>query len=185
MTKLSPAERERQILNLITTRGSASIEELAQACSVSTMTIHRDLQRLEKMGRIQKRHGGAIVAESIVSHSACAMCGKTSSGKQTFIIHFKQGDPKHACCAHCGLMLLSASQDVWQAMTMDFLHGHMISAGQAIYLIDSDINVCCVPTILTFGSQTEAERFQSGFGGTLATMEQAIHSLLGIHPQER
>jgi DeoR/GlpR family transcriptional regulator of sugar metabolism len=185
MTKLSPAERERQILNLITSRGSASIEELAQACSVSTMTIHRDLQRLEKMGRIQKRHGGAIVAESIVSHSACAMCGKTSSGKQTFIIHFKQGDPKHACCAHCGLMLLSASQDVWQAMTMDFLHGHMISAGQAIYLIGCDLNVCCVPTILTFGAQTEAERFQSGFGGTLANMEEAIHSLLGAHPKER
>lgn len=56
---------------------------------------------------------------------------------------------------------------------MDFLHGHMISANQAIYLLGSDLNICCVPTILTFGSRLEAERFQKGFGGTLATMEEA------------
>lgn len=178
MTKLSPAERERQILDLLTTRGSASIEELARTCSVSTMTIHRDLQRLEKMGRIQKRHGGAILAETPLSSNACAMCGKIPSGKQTFIIHLASGEQKHTCCAHCGLMLLTTSQEVWQSMAMDFLHGHMVSAGQAIYLIGSDLTVCCVPTILTFGSPSEAERFQQGFGGRIATMQEAARSLL-------
>ena len=63
-------------------------------------------------------------------------------------------------------------------MTMDFLYGHMISANQAIYLIDCDLKVCCVPTILTFGSQQEAERFQIGFGGKLASMDEAIQFLL-------
>lgn len=174
MTKLPPAERERQILDILQARGSASIEELAQACSVSTMTIHRDLQRLENMGRIQKRHGGAILADHKTSETTCAMCGKVTSGKQTFIIHLAGGGQKNACCAHCGLMLFNASKDAWQAMTMDFLHGHIISAHQAIYLLNPDINICCVPTILTFGSRLEAERFQKGFGGTLAGMEEAI-----------
>lgn len=184
MTKLSPAKRERQILDLMTAKGSASIEELAQACSVSTMTIHRDLARLESMGRIQKRHGSAILAENPLSRSACAMCGKTSSGNQTFIIHLANGEQRHTCCPHCGLMLLSASQDAWQSMTIDFLHGHMISAGQATYLLASDLTVCCVPTILTFGSRPEAERFQKGFGGIIATMQEAMRSLQETYPKE-
>lgn len=181
MTKHTPAEREKEIMDILHARGSASIEELAQACSVSTMTIHRDLQRLEAMGYLQKRHGGAILPDDKTSQSVCAMCGKATSGKQTFLVHLADGEQKTACCAHCGLMLLHTTKDTWQALTMDFLHGHMISANQAIYLLGSDLNICCVPTILTFGSRLEAERFQKGFGGTLATMEEAILSLLGAH----
>lgn len=181
MTKLPPTERETYILDILHAKGSASIEELAQACSVSTMTIHRDLQRLERTGHIQKRHGGAVLADRKTGSVPCAMCGKVTTGKQTFLVHLADGGQKTACCAHCGLMLLNAEKDVWQAMTMDFLHGHMISAQQAIYLLGSDLNVCCVPTILTFGSRAEAERFQKGFGGTLATLEEATLSLLGAH----
>ena len=65
-------------------------------------------------------------------------------------------------------------------MTMDYLHGHMISANQAIYLIGCDLIVCCIPTILTFGSRQEAERFKTGFGGTLASMDDAIQHLMGM-----
>ncbi len=64
-------------------------------------------------------------------------------------------------------------------MTTDFLHSHMISANQAIYLIGSDLNVCCVPSILTFGSRQEAERFRTGFGGRITDLEGAIVFLLG------
>lgn len=64
-------------------------------------------------------------------------------------------------------------------MTTDFLHGHMISANQAFYLIGSDLNICCVPSILSFGSKQEAEKFQTGFGGKLAGMDEAIQFLLG------
>lgn len=174
MSKTHPAEREKQILNILQAKGSASIEELAQACSVSTMTIHRDLQRLERMGYLQKRHGGAALADYKTAPTTCAMCGKAASGKQTFLVHLAGGEQKTACCAHCGLMLLHTSKDAWQALTMDFLHGHMISAHQAIYLLGSDLNVCCVPTVLAFGSRLEAERFQKGFGGTLASMAEAL-----------
>jgi hypothetical protein len=76
-------------------------------------------------------------------------------------------------------MLLSASQGVWQSMTMDFLHGHMISASQAIFLMNSELTVCCVPSVLSFGSRAEAEKFQTGFGGQLSNMEEAIRFLRG------
>jgi DeoR/GlpR family transcriptional regulator of sugar metabolism len=182
--KLSPAERERKILDRITQTGTASVQELAEALSVSTMTIHRDLNRLEAMGHIRKRHGGALLARDEAAGSACAMCGKSTLGRKVFILSLANGENKTACCAHCGLMLMAVTKNVWQTLTMDFLHGHMISAQQAVYLIGCDLNVCCVPTVLTFGSQTEAERFRLGFGGRLASMEEAAQSLLGAHQRE-
>lgn len=171
--------RETRILDLLKKKGSASIDELAEACSVSRMTIHRDLNRLEELGRIRKRHGSASLAGMETEENSCAMCGKSTVRKKVFIIYLAGGEQQSTCCAHCGLMLLSVTKGAWQSMTMDFLHGHMISANQAIYLIDCDLIVCCVPTILTFGSSPEAERFQRGFGGKLASMDKAIQFLLG------
>lgn len=182
--KTSPVARERQILELLRDKGSASIQELAETLSVSTMTIHRDLGRLENMGRIKKQHGSASIAEEAPGDDLCAMCGKSNQGKKVFIIHLANGEQKHTCCAHCGLMLLTVTKGAWQSLTMDFLHGHMVSANQAIYLIGCDLTVCCVPTILTFGSRTEAERFQAGFGGKLASMDETIHYLMGTHHEE-
>jgi len=180
MTKTSTMDREKKILELIKKKGSVSIQELAGALSVSTMTVHRDLNRLEEMGHIRKRHGSASLAVDEFGEDSCAMCGKPTQGKQVFIIYLADGGQKTTCCAHCGLMLLTVTKGAWQSLAMDFLHGHMISANQAIYLIGSDLTVCCIPSILTFGSRQEAERFQAGFGGELASMDDAIQHLMGM-----
>ena len=173
-------EREKLILERLKKKGNVSVQELAEALSVSTMTIHRDLNQLEEKGQIRKRHGGAslVLNENDQVQSPCAMCGKSTVGRKVFIIYLSKGEQRSACCAHCGLMLLTVTKGAWQSMTMDFLHGHMISANQAIYLIGCDLNVCCVPTILTFGSHEEAVRFQSGFGGKITSMDEAIQFLL-------
>ena len=60
------------------------------------------------------------------------------------------------------------------SLTADFLHNHMVSAPQAVYVIQSELTVCCAPSVLSFSSRQEAEKFQSGFGGKLATMEDAV-----------
>jgi len=174
------SDREKQILELVKKKGNASIQELADTLSVSVMTIHRDLNKLEEKGQVRKRYGSASVAGDELGEGACAMCGKSTHGKKIFIIYLSNGEQKTTCCAHCGLMLLTVTKGTWQSMTMDYLHGHMISANQAIYLIGCDLNVCCVPTILTFGSRQEAEKFQSGFGGVLASMDDAIQHLMGM-----
>jgi len=162
-------------------QGTTSIQELADHLGVSVMTVHRDLNRLAGTGHIHKRHGSvALASESAeVVKNPCAMCGKSVIGQKAFIVHLANGEQRNACCAHCGLMLYTQTKDAWQAMTTDFLHNHMISANQAIYLIECDLNVCCVPSVLSFGSKLEAEKFQTGFGGKLATMEKAIQYLLG------
>jgi len=175
----SLTDREKQILELLKKQNSASIQELAEAFSVSTMTIHRDLNRLEEAGHVQKKHGGASLAEDEFEENSCAMCGKATLGKKVFIIYLSDEEQRNTCCAHCGLLLQTVVKNFWQSMTTDFLHGHMISANQAFYLIGSDLNICCVPSILSFGSKQEAEKFQTGFGGKLAGMDEAIQFLLG------
>ena len=71
-------------------------------------------------------------------------------------------------------------EGVLQSMTADFLHGHMISATQAYFVVQSALNICCVPSILSFGSKQEAESFTKGFGGKVANLKEAIHFLKTI-----
>jgi nitrous oxide reductase accessory protein NosL len=56
----------------------------------------------------------------------------------------------------------------------------MISAGQAYYLVGSEVSVCCVPSILAFGTSTDAEKFQKGFGGQVLSMNDTVHYLHGM-----
>ena len=178
MTNTSPSDRDKKILAYLEENGSASIQELADALSVSTMTIHRDLNRLSEAGQVHKMHGSAKLADNESDNDySCAMCGKSILGKKVFIIHLANGEQKNTCCAHCGLMLLAVTKDAWQSMTMDFLHGHMVSANQAFYVLGSDLKTCCVPSIFSFGSKEEAEKFQKGFGGRLLNMDEAIQSM--------
>jgi DNA-binding CsgD family transcriptional regulator len=179
MTKTSLSDREKKILERLKKSGSASIQELADAFSVSAMTIHRDLNNLASFGYVEKQHGSVLLASAskLPVDNPCAMCGKTTGGHKTFIVHLANGEQRQTCCAHCGLMLHAMNKNVSYSMAADFLHNHMISANQAIYLIGADINICCIPSILTFGSRQEAERFQSGFGGKLYEMNESIRIL--------
>ncbi len=177
MKRISPAEREQQILDMLARHGSVSVTELAERFAVSQMTIHRDLQRLEHRGYLHKRRGGAMRIGAEMSGPACAICGKQVTENQRFLIHLENGDSKNACCAHCGLMLLSMEKSIHLALAMDFLYCYRINADQAFYLLEPEIHLCCIPTILTFGSRHEAERFQRGFGGRLVTIQEASQYL--------
>ena len=171
------ANRERKILEILKAQGSASIQELAGALEVSSMTVHRDLNRMAEAGRVQKTHGGASLVAESAARGGCAMCGKAIHERTVFLFSLPNGEQRRACCAHCGLMLQQQTPNAGQAMTADFLHGHIVSAGQAVFLLESELTVCCVPSVLSFGSHAEAERFQKGFGGRLATLKETMHFL--------
>ena len=57
-----PAERRKQILNLLEKRHYMSVEELAKTLYVSLPTIRRDLNDLEAEGAVSRTHGGASYA---------------------------------------------------------------------------------------------------------------------------
>ncbi len=54
------AERYEKIVGLVNERGSIRVSELSELCRVTEETIRRDLDRLERAGRLRRSHGGAV-----------------------------------------------------------------------------------------------------------------------------
>lgn len=65
MSTMSHSARHHQILDLLQTAGECSIDDLAKKFDVSGMTVRRDLQIMEKQGRIIRTHGGALLAPGV------------------------------------------------------------------------------------------------------------------------
>jgi len=53
-------ERRNQLLEMIRTRGFASLPELAESLQVSESTVRRDLDHLEEVGTAKRTHGGVF-----------------------------------------------------------------------------------------------------------------------------
>ena len=68
-----PSERQRYIRQLALERGILRISDLANRFGVSEMTIRRDLEALEGAGHIERRFGGAVVAEQAASETSYAI----------------------------------------------------------------------------------------------------------------
>lgn len=61
---LLPAERQNEILNLLTGHNVVTIPELAQKLNISDITIRRDLASLAKAGLLKRVRGGAMSISS-------------------------------------------------------------------------------------------------------------------------
>jgi len=59
---LAPQRRQR-LLDIVSARRSARLEDLSLALGVSTATIRRDLDELAAQGLLHRVHGGAVVTE--------------------------------------------------------------------------------------------------------------------------
>lgn len=60
-----PIERHEAILSVVGEKGIATINELIELLDVSHMTIRRDLQKLEKQGKVITVSGGVKAAERL------------------------------------------------------------------------------------------------------------------------
>lgn len=171
-----PDARRELILDWVQTHKRASIESLAAHFGVSTMTIHRDVAELVKLGQVQKVHGGvALVERQAVAQTEgrCEMCAAPAQ-RMPFTIKRENGETHTACCPHCGLMILMGMSDVATALTTDFLYARTVSAKSAFYVVGAAVQICCVPSVLSFSCQDDAERFQRGFGGVVMGYDQAL-----------
>ena len=179
-----PTERQQRILELLHERKTLKIHELVELLKVSPMTIHRDLNSLARAGLANKVHGGVTRVGRFPANEihldGCALCSKAALARTAFVIHTVSGEQLHACCPHCGLLLLSRQRAGAQALTADFLYGQMIGVGQAVYLVESSVTLCCAPSVLSFASQGDAMRFQKGFGGRVMDVGQTQQHLLEV-----
>lgn len=57
------AERHRKIVELVNKQLSVRVSELSRIFSVTEETIRRDLEKLEKEGKLLRSHGGAVSIE--------------------------------------------------------------------------------------------------------------------------
>lgn len=64
-----PFERKERILKTLSSVGRININRDAETLGVSTSTLHRDLEDLEKQGLVKKVTGGAVLQESIPFNS--------------------------------------------------------------------------------------------------------------------
>ncbi len=59
MSTTPPALRRQQILERIQRDGGVSVADLAKDLTVSSITVHRDLEQLSRDGLVERVHGGA------------------------------------------------------------------------------------------------------------------------------
>lgn len=179
-----PTERQRNILLWLNDQKTLSIDDLASRLNVSVMTVHRDLNGMALAGQVAKVHGGVTLVqpETVMAHAspACTLCGMHTSERTSFIIQ-KGREQLYACCAHCGLLLLSEMELVSSALARDFIYGRMVNALKAVYLLESDIRLCCEPGALVFASTEDAQRVQQGFNGRVASFMEAQQFLCSQH----
>src|SRR5215211_4848901 len=69
LPSLAPSERRERIAEIVLTNESVSARDLASRFDVSVMTVHRDLDELERQGVLRKVRGGATPQPSSLFES--------------------------------------------------------------------------------------------------------------------
>jgi DeoR/GlpR family transcriptional regulator of sugar metabolism len=87
---LGPEGRQAEITDLVLRRGSVPARELAEIFSVSVMTIHRDLDELQRQGVLRKSRGMATARPSGTFESKVEFRLKTQ-------LEAKRAIAQHAC----------------------------------------------------------------------------------------
>ena len=95
-------ERQRQVLEILRTKGRVEVTELCQVFNVTNMTIRRDLDDLERAGLLIRSRGGALLSDTnmLVEHPfnirlnekkeqkmaiASAAAGSIKDGRKVFL----------------------------------------------------------------------------------------------------
>ncbi|MBE2271745.1 MAG: DeoR family transcriptional regulator [Anaerolinea sp.] len=180
---LSPDARRQHIMQWLVEAKSLSIEALVTRLGVSAMTVHRDLDLLAKDSLVQKSYGYVTLverAEPLPTSSVCAMCRSEVQFRTATTLQFQDGTLAQACCAHCGLLLAQHQPEIVALLTRDFVYGQMVNAFTAVYVYESRVRLCCMPSLLAFSCRDDAESFVKGFGGVALTYSEA-QTLLSQH----
>jgi len=186
-------QRRKELLDWLEEAGSLATSEIAARFGVSKMTVHRDLEMLEERQRLRRIFGGAMALEASANNQArgeasdapaegdsdkCLICFRPATQHLLYSLTMENGERKLACCPHCGVSAhLMYKDQIRIAITADYLTGMPHSAQHSHFLLGSAAAPCCHPSILTFENLEMAQRFQTGFGGQLGRLGDAMRFL--------
>jgi hypothetical protein len=89
----------------------------------------------------------------------CKMCGKAASGKTVCTIPVSVNETAKTCCAHCGILILKRMGSHKNGSAICYTTGQRIELKKAFFVENSDVKICCSPSVLAFYSREEAEKF--------------------------
>ncbi len=187
---MTAEDRRDFILAQLREGGSVQISTLAEQLKVSKMTIHRDLISLEDLGCLRRIHGGAVPLPGDPEREEtsrgmpnskpgeCIICTRPPTQHLLYTLTARSGEQWQSCCPHCGISAhLIYGDQIVMALTADYLTGKLHAVQSSHFLLGSVAAPCCHPSILTFEDEQMARRFQTGFGGTLGSLNDAIRFL--------
>lgn len=185
-------ERRRALVAWLEVHESVTLAEIVAQFGVSKMTVHRDLEILEKRQMLKRIHGGAIASKkgnglasatfnsSFHRHDDCLICRRPVSQHLLYSLTSIGGEQRRFCCPHCGVSAqLAYPEQTPMAMATDFLTGRPHPAQHSWFVLGSVVIPCCHPSMLTFEDEKMARRFQTGFGGRLGRLPEALDYLQG------
>ncbi len=105
----------------------------------------------------------------------CPLCGMNMAGNENTAYEVTMADGKKVtyCCPHCGLWA-QAKEKVKSARARDFISGEWMNPHKMVFLANSTAIPACSPSWIAFGSKSDAEKFQKGFGGTIYSFDEAL-----------
>lgn len=118
-----------------------------------------------------------VIPASAARGSKCDLCGMNISQhvNTEYVITFNDGKTKHYCCPHCGLYIQATEKDnIKSAKVRDFITSKWMNPAKMYFLAGSSASPACQPSWIAFGSKSDAEKFQKGFGGELYSFEDAL-----------
>ena len=108
----------------------------------------------------------------------CPICQRPVGPQLRYSLTSVGGAQQPFCCAHCGISAqLAFPEQRAMALATDFLSGRPHPAQQSWFVLGSVVVPCCHPSMLTFEDEAMARRFQTGFGGRISRLSEALDYL--------
>lgn len=136
--------------------------------------------------------------ESKPNPNFCNVCNRGLHAGMTYRVEVG-GHTEVTCCPRCGMhYAIAHAQDTKQAWATDLDSGKLLPAEKAYYNEGGDIEYCtmgetpvarephgisereydrCLPTLVAFQTQEEAEAYRAVHGGRVLTYTQAMESV--------
>lgn len=160
-------ERHARILEELKSAGSLQVASLAARLGVSEMTIRRDLEGLERDGRLNRIHGGAVATEPL---PPVAM----DSDEPSFEARLRRGRPAKQAIAAVAADLVSGARTIaLDVGTTTFLLAERLAELQHAKIFTNSLRIAerlaeAAPEVYVAGGRVRAEERSVGGPAALA-----------------